>query len=121
MVNVFSFNTAATISGMIDATKGTATNVLGGVITVLGLILLFYGAFTIFKALTSQQGGGATAWMKAALCIVIGGFMLNDGIKTFTNVASTGQDTISGIANGNSQSVIHPTSLDAPVTVHANK
>lgn len=121
MVNVFTFNTAASISDIVSATRGTASNVLGGVIMVLGLILLFYGAFTVFKALTSQQGGGATAWMKAALCIVVGGFMLNDGISTFTQIANTGKSTISGIANGTSQNAIHVEPLDAPVTVHVNK
>lgn len=119
MSNLFSFNSAVSIGKMLDATKGTASNVLGGVITVFGLILLFYGAFTIFKALTSQQGGGASAWLKAALCLIVGGFMFSDGIKTFTNVADTGKSTISGIAGGQTQQAIHVQSLDAPVTVHA--
>lgn len=44
MSNLFSFNSAVSIGKMLDATKGTASNVLGGVITVFGLILLFYGA-----------------------------------------------------------------------------
>lgn len=122
---LFAFNSAASkgLAQMLETAKTNGSDILSDIVMLVGLILVFYGAIVVFKALTTQQGGGAANWGKAALCLIIGGFMLFGGIKSLNGVSNIGKDTVQNVTGtsdmgvGKDKGAIHfelPTSTSHP-------
>lgn len=102
---LFAFNSAAGLTDMLTTAKSKGSDILSDIVMLVGLILVFYGAIVVFKALTTQQGGGAANWGKAALCLIIGGFMLFGGIKSLNGVSNIGKDTVQDVTGTSDKSV----------------
>lgn len=73
---------------------------IGGIIiSIIGLIIVIYAAFLIFKAITGQQGSGGT-WAKAAVALVVGGALLFGGFTLFSTVTKDMNKTVESFGNG---------------------
>lgn len=103
--DVFSVPTMLDIPGMVANAKTQMGTIFTAVLGILGLILIVYGAVQIYKALTSQQGGGS--WIKAGLCIFIGGWFAFASFDTLKNVSKAGSDTINSVA-GTKTAIVAP-------------
>lgn len=101
-VQLFTLNTMTAtsnsgITGIINNAKSQINTIVAAVVGLLGLILIAYGVFQVWKNLTSNQPG---SWLKAIACIFIGGFMAFGSYSSIKNFAKSGNDTINNIANG---------------------
>lgn len=72
----------------------------GAIIIVLGIILITYGAFKVFKAITGREGSEGPQWFKAFLAIVAGGAMEFGAWALFESIANGGQTTVSQLGGG---------------------
>lgn len=83
---------AVEIVKMIDNGRNYGALIGGSLISLLGVILIIYGAFCAFQAVKAQQGGAGSYWMKFALSIVLGGAMLYGGFNLFARTLAGGMD-----------------------------
>lgn len=65
----------------------------GGLVTLLGVVVLFFAAYKFFKAVTSQQGAGKFA-MDGGIALLVGGAMTAGGWVLLKSIANGGNQTI---------------------------
>jgi len=65
----------------------------GGLVTLLGVVVLFFAAYKFFKAVTSQQGAGKFA-MDGGIALLVGGAMTAGGWVLLNSIANGGNQTI---------------------------
>lgn len=72
----------------------------GAIIVVFGIILIIYGVFKVFKAITGREGSEGPQWFKAALALIAGGAMEFGAWTLFESIANGGQNTVSQLGGG---------------------
>lgn len=75
------------------------------ILLLVGIVLITYGAVSLFKAIKSlggQQGpGGGVEWVKAILGIVIGIVLAATKVSDIENNGSIDHNTVKDALNGN--------------------
>lgn len=86
------------IVSFFDNTKSYFQKAVNPLIMILGVLLVAYGAFCIYKAIFGDGRETKTYWGKAFLAIVFGGFFLFSGWKGMEQVGSVTKDTVNQLA-----------------------
>lgn len=87
---------STSLSQMIENAQSGLGGIFNAILVIAGIVLIFYGGILIFKALMGQQGGNSH-WIKAAACIVIGGFLASSGYTNLRNVSNVGTGTVQAL------------------------
>lgn len=90
---------AWTLDGLFKGTAKYAKTAGGALITLLGVLLIIFAAFKMFKAVTGQQQGGGE-WLKAIVALLLGGALSVGGWKLLNTMASGGKQTIEKLGQG---------------------
>lgn len=105
VANYLNFTIAWSIIDFLNNGKALFNEIAGIVITIIGAILILFGAWQLFKAITAQQGSGGH-YVKAALAVFIGGALVFGGWTTMSNIAKGGKTTIEDLGKGAKASTI---------------
>ena len=83
----------------LERSKNYFTKIGKPLIMIFGVILLIYGAYAMFRAITGRQGQTAGYWWRAALAIVIGGGLLALGWSIMNDLGSSASNTLQHLAD----------------------
>lgn len=91
------------LDSFLDNLQTAGKNWGGKVIILIGLCLVFYGVYFLFKAATSDKQKGESPWtfvIKAIVCLILGGAMMVLGWRFAEMLSSGGVDTVQDLGQG---------------------
>lgn len=97
--NASNFTVAWSIIDFLNNGGSLFNKIAAAVITIIGSVLILFGGFQLFKAITSQQGAGGH-YLKAALGVFVGGALVFGGWNMIGNIAKGGKSTIEELGKG---------------------
>lgn len=104
------------LQSFIGNAKDFAESAGGGLLMLMGVVGLIWGAVLLIKKLMSGQQHGGAGWGQIVLLILAGGALSTGGWSLVKKIGSGGQDTIEKLGEGGGTIILQLQQLASLVT-----